>query len=140
MANVARTHGHGHEVTITKADIEDRRAALIERGTAIRILLDTTDDRRRTRATDVQILKAVESRETGAVRATVQSASDPGTTYTVALDGPTRGRVRSYSCTCPDHDRHGRVCKHIAAVADKYLTTRREEFRMLRTMEQMFGL
>jgi len=128
------------KTAITKGDIEARRASLIERGTAIRVLLDTADDRRRMRALEVKVLKAVESRETGAVRAVVQSTTDPDTTYTVVVDPPVRGRVRTYSCTCPDHDRTGRVCKHVAAVAHKYLVTRREEFKMLRTMEQMFGL
>jgi uncharacterized Zn finger protein len=124
---------------ITVADIEQRKATLIERGKAVRIMLDAADTRRTARATLISVVKAVESKSTGAILATVESAT-ADTTYTVTLDGPIRGRVRAMSCTCKDFDRNGHPCKHIIAVGQRYITARRNEYSLLREMAEMFGL
>ena len=124
---------------ITVADIEQRKATLIERGKAVRIMLDAADTRRTQRANLVAVLKAVESKSTGAITATVESATTD-ITYTVTLDGPVRGRIRAMSCTCKDFDRNGRPCKHIIAVGGRYVEARRNEYRLLRDMVEMFSL
>lgn len=124
---------------ITVADIEQRKATLIERGRAVRIMLDAAEMRRTMRAADVVVVKATESKATGAITATVESASSD-TTYTVTIDGPVRGRVRAMSCTCRDFDRNGRPCKHIIAVGGRYVEARRNEYSLLREMAEMFGL
>jgi uncharacterized Zn finger protein len=124
---------------ITVADIEQRKATLIERGKAVRIMLDAADTRRTQRANLVSVVKAVESKATGAITATVESATTD-TTYTVTIDGPIRGRVRAMSCTCLDFDRNGRPCKHIIAVGARYVEARRNEYSLLREMAEMFGL
>lgn len=124
---------------ITIADIEQRQEALVERGKAVRIMLDAACGRRTERAATVAVVKATESKSTGAVTATVESASSD-TTYTVVIDGPVRGRVRSMSCTCKDFNRNGRPCKHIVAVGQRYITARRNEYSLLREMVEMFGL
>ena len=124
---------------ITVADIEQRKATLIERGKAVRIMLDAADTRRTQRANLVSVVKAVESKATGAITATVESATSD-TTYTVTIDGPIRGRVRAMSCTCKDFDRNGRPCKHIIAVGARYVEARRNEYSLLREMAEMFGL
>jgi uncharacterized Zn finger protein len=124
---------------ITVADIEQRKATLIERGKAVRIMLDAADTRRTQRANLVAVVKAVESKSTGAITATVESATTD-ITYTVTLDGPVRGRIRAMSCTCKDFDRNGRPCKHIIAVGGRYVEARRNEYRLLRDMVEMFSL
>lgn len=124
---------------ITVADIEQRKATLIERGKAVRIMLDAADTRRAARATLVSVVKAVESKSTGAITATVESATTD-TTYTVTLDGPVRGRIRAMSCTCKDFDRNGRPCKHVIAVGARYVEARRNEYRLLKDMVEMFSL
>lgn len=124
---------------ITVADIEQRKATLIERGKAVRIMLDAAEMRRTLRAADVAVVKAAESKSTGAITATVESASSDKT-YTVILEGPVRGRVRAMSCTCRDFDRNGRPCKHIIAVGQRYVEARRNEYSLLREMAEMFGL
>ncbi len=122
---------------ITIADIEQRQAALIERGKAVRILLDGACGRRTERAATVAIAKAVESKSTGAIAATVESATSDKT-YTVVIEGPVRGRVRRVSCTCKDFERNGRPCKHIVAVGQRYIGARRDEYRLLKAMVAMF--
>ena len=122
---------------ITIADIEQRQAALIERGKAVRILLDGACGRRTERAATVAIAKAVESKSTGAITATVESATSDKT-YTVVIEGPVRGRVRRVSCTCKDFERNGRPCKHIVAVGQRYIGARRDEYRLLKAMMAMF--
>ena len=122
---------------ITIADIEQRQAALIERGKAVRILLDGACGRRTERAATVAIAKAVESKSTGAITATVESATSDKT-YTVVIEGPVRGRVRRVSCTCKDFERNGRPCKHIVAVGQRYIGARRDEYRLLKAMVAMF--
>ena len=124
---------------ITVADIEQRKATLIERGKAVRIMLDAADTRRTQRSNLVAVVKAVESKSTGAITATVESATTD-ITYTVTLDGPVRGRIRAMSCTCKDFDRNGRPCKHIIAVGGRYVEARRNEYRLLRDMVEMFSL
>ena len=124
---------------ITVADIEQRKATLIERGKAVRIMLDAADTRRTQRANLVAVVKAVESKSTGAITATVESATTD-ITYTVTLDGPVRGRIRAMSCTCKDFDRNGRPCKHVIAVGTRYVEARRNEYRLLRDMVEMFSL
>lgn len=124
---------------ITVADIEQRKATLIERGKAVRIMLDAAEMRRTLRAADVAVVKATESKATGAITATVESASSD-TTYQVTIDGPVRGRVRAMSCTCKDFDRNGRPCKHVIAVGARYVEARRNEYRLLKDMAEMFGL
>ena len=119
------------------ADIEQRQAALIERGKAVRILLDGACGRRTERAATVAIAKAVESKSTGAITATVESATSDKT-YTVVIEGPVRGRVRRVSCTCKDFERNGRPCKHIVAVGQRYIGARRDEYRLLKAMVAMF--
>ncbi|MBQ73382.1 MAG: hypothetical protein CMJ67_10805 [Planctomycetaceae bacterium] len=125
--------------TITTADIEQRKATLIERGRAVRIMLDGAEARRPERAATVAVATATESKSTGAIRATVESATSDKT-YTVTIDGPVRGRTRSMSCTCRDFGRNGRACKHIIAVGQRYITARRNEYLLLRDMAEMFGL
>ena len=44
------------------------------------------------------------------------------------------------SCTCKDFDRNGRPCKHIIAVGGRYVEARRNEYRLLRDMVEMFSL
>lgn len=124
--------------TITLAEIEARKAALIERGKAVRIMLDAACGRRTERAATITVVKAVESKSTGAVTATVESASDD-TSYQVTIGGPDRGRTRSLSCTCKDFRRNGRACKHIIAVGVRYVAARRDEYRLLNAMVQMFS-
>ena len=124
---------------VTIADIEQRKAALIERGKAVRILVDTAQYSRIQRAVSITVVKAVESKTTGAITATVESATSDKV-YTVVIDGPVRGRVRSKSCTCRDHQDRGTTCKHIVAVGQRYITARRNEYRLLRDMAEMFGL
>ena len=124
---------------ITVADIEQRKATLIERGKAVRIMLDAADTRRTQRANLVAVVKAVESKSTGAITATVESATTD-ITYTVTLDGPVRGRIRAMSCTCKDFDRNGRPCKHVIAVGTRYVEAHRNEYRLLRDMVEMFSL
>jgi len=125
--------------TITTADIEQRKATLVERGKAVRIMLDGACGRRTERAATVAIVKATESKKTGAIRATVESATSDKV-YTVVIAGPVRGRTRSMSCTCKDFGRNGRPCKHIVAVGQRYITARRNEYLLLRDMAEMFGL
>jgi uncharacterized Zn finger protein len=124
---------------ITVADIEQRKATLIERGKAVRIMLDAADTRRTQRSNLVAVVKAVESKRTGAITATVESAT-ADTTYQVTIDGPIRGRVRAMSCTCKDFDRNGRPCKHIIAVGGRYVEARRNEYSLLKDMAEMFSL
>jgi uncharacterized Zn finger protein len=124
---------------ITVADIEQRKATLIERGKAVRIMLDAADTRRTQRSNLVAVVKAVESKSTGAISATVESAT-ADTTYQVTIDGPLRGRVRAMSCTCKDFDRNGRPCKHIIAVGARYVEARRNEYSLLKDMAEMFSL
>jgi uncharacterized Zn finger protein len=124
---------------ITVADIEHRKATLIERGKAVRIMLDAADTRRTQRSNLVAVVKAVESKSTGAILATVESATTD-TTYQVTIDGPIRGRVRAMSCTCKDFDRNGRPCKHIIAVGARYVEARRNEYSLLKDMAEMFSL
>jgi uncharacterized Zn finger protein len=124
---------------ITVADIEQRKATLIERGKAVRIMLDAADTRRTQRSNLVAVVKAVESKSTGAITATVESATTD-TTYQVTIDGPIRGRVRAMSCTCKDFDRNGRPCKHIIAVGGRYVEARRNEYSLLKDMAEMFSL
>jgi uncharacterized Zn finger protein len=126
------------KAAITVADIEQRKAALIERGKAVRIMLDAACGRRTERAASLTVVKAVESKETGAITATVQSAADDGT-YKVVIEGPERGRVRNLSCTCKDFRRNGRACKHLIAVGTRYVAARRDEYRLLQAMVQMFS-
>ena len=122
---------------ITIADIEQRQATLVERGKAVRIMLDGACGRRTERAATVAIVKAVESKSTGAITATVESATSD-TVYNVVIEGPVRGRVRRMSCTCKDFDRNGRPCKHIVAVGQRYIGARRDEYRLLKAMMAMF--
>ena len=124
---------------ITVADIEQRKATLIERVKAVRIMLDAADTRRTQRSNLVAVVKAVESKSTGAISATVESAT-ADTTYQVTIDGPLRGRVRAMSCTCKDFDRNGRPCKHIIAVGARYVEARRNEYSLLKDMAEMFSL
>ena len=124
--------------TITTADIEQRKATLVERGKAVRIMLDGACGRRTERAATVAVVKATESKSTGAITATVESATSDKT-YTVVIDGPVRGRTRSMSCTCKDFGRNGRPCKHIVAVGQRYIGARREEYRLLDAMLAMFS-
>ncbi len=124
---------------ITVADIEQRKATLIERGKAVRIMLDAAEMRRTLRAAYVAVVKATESKATGAITATVESATTD-TTYQVTIDGPVRGRVRAMSCTCRDFDRNGRPCKHVIAVGARYVEARRNEYQLLKDMAEMFGL
>ena len=124
--------------TITTADIEQRKATLVERGKAARIMLDGACGRRPERAATVAVVKATESKSTGAITATVESATSDKT-YTVVIDGPVRGRTRSMSCTCKDFGRNGRPCKHIVAVGQRYIGARREEYRLLDAMLTMFS-
>ncbi len=124
--------------TITTADIEQRKATLVERGKAVRIMLDGACGRRTERAATVAVVKATESKSTGAITATVESATSDKT-YTVVIDGPVRGRTRSMSCTCKDFGRNGRPCKHIVAVGQRYIGARREEYRLLDAMLTMFS-
>ncbi len=123
---------------ITIADIEQRQATLIERGKAVRIMLDGAESKRTQRAATVAVVKAVESKATGAITATVESATSD-TTYTVVIDGPVRGRVRRMSCTCRDHQDRGTVCKHIIAVGERFIGARRDEYRLLKAMKVMFA-
>lgn len=122
---------------ITIADIEQRQATLVERGKAVRIMLDGAETKRTQRASTVAIVKAVESKSTGAITATVESATSD-TVYNVVIEGPVRGRVRRMSCTCKDFDRNGRPCKHIIAVGQRYIGARRDEYRLLKAMMAMF--
>jgi len=122
---------------ITIAEIESRQATLIERGKAVRILLDGAESRRAQRAATVAVVKAVESKSTGAITATVESATSD-TVYNVVIEGPVRGRVRRMSCTCRDHQDRGMVCKHIIAVGERYIAARRDEYRLLKAMLAMF--
>ena len=94
--------------------------------------------RRTERAATVAVVKATESKSTGAITATVESATSDKT-YTVVIDGPVRGRTRSMSCTCKDFGRNGRPCKHIVAVGQRYIGARREEYRLLDAMLTMFS-
>lgn len=123
--------------TITIADIEARQATLVERGKAVRILVDTAQYNRIQRASTVTVVKAVESKSTGAITATVESATSDKV-YTVVIDGPVRGRVRSKSCTCRDHQDRGTTCKHIIAVGQRYIGARRDEYRLLQSLRAMF--
>jgi len=124
---------------ITIEVIESRKASLIERGKAVRIMLDAAEFRRAERAVDLTVIKAVESKSTGAIKAAVQSAVSDAT-YQVIIDGPVRGRCRAVSCTCRDFDRNGRPCKHVIAVGSRYIAARREDYRLLNAMVEMFDL
>lgn len=124
---------------ITAENIAARKSALIERGKAHRILSECADPRRRARSASLTVAKAVESAETGALRAEVAS-SKGDSTYTVTLDGPRDGRIRTFSCTCRDHNDRGAVCKHLLAVSHRYIEQKRAEYRLLLDVEKMFDL
>lgn len=125
---------------ITIEDIERRKASLVERGKAVRIMLDAACSQRHLRAETIHVIKAVESKETGAITATVQSAVEGDDTYDVTIEGPERGRVRRISCSCRDFGRNQRACKHLIAVGHRYVTARRDEYRLLVEMARMFNL
>lgn len=113
--------------------LEEHRMVLVERGRAMKILLDVADPERVTRSEGLKVLSLVENKETGALHARVQGTQE----YQVVLEGPYRERIRVMSCTCQDFDRNRRVCKHIAAVGQEYLQRKRAEFRILKDLEQV---
>ena len=123
--------------TITPADIQSRKAALIERGKAHKILSECAEPRRRDRADSLTVISAVESSSTGALRAEVQSAKG-GKVYTVTFDPPKNGRIRGFSCNCRDHQGRGVVCKHMLAVSHRFIAQKRNEYRFLREIESHF--
>ncbi len=115
----------------TAAQIRRRIDGIITRGSAIRILVDCAEPRRRQRADTIEVVSAVETADTGQLNATVRSARDPGTRYAVVISGPVRGRIRSARCSCRD-SKKGHVCKHAIAVALRFIDRKREEYVLLR--------
>ena len=123
--------------TITPASVAARKAALIERGKAHRILSECADSRRRERAGTLTVVSAIESEGTGALRAEVQSSSG-GKVYVVTFDPPKNGRVRGFNCNCRDHQGRGVVCKHMLAVSHRFVAQKRDEYALLRDIERRF--
>lgn len=86
-------------------------------------LVMLADASRLDRADDVRVVRASEKRDRPLLDAAVESAGGDRT-YRVrillAVDGE-RGR---FWCECPDHRKHTHVCKHIAAVANRYIAAR----------------
>jgi uncharacterized Zn finger protein len=123
--------------SITPADLTARKAALIERVKAHKILSDCADSRRVARAETLTVVSAIESARTGALRAEVQSSSG-GQVYTVTFDPPKNGRIRGFSCNCRDHQGRGVVCKHMLAVSHRFIAQKRDEYRFLREIESHF--
>ena len=87
-------------------------------------LVDLADPSRYDRSEDVRVLSASEKRDRPLLDATVASVEDDDRTYRVrillAVDGE-RGR---FWCGCPDHRKRTNVCKHIVAVARRYVAAR----------------
>ena len=123
--------------TITPSDVAARKAALIERGKAHKILSECADPRRTARAESLTVVSAIESSSTGALRAEVQS-SKGGKVYTVTFDPPKNGRIRGFSCNCRDHQGRGVVCKHMIAVSHRFVAQKRDEYRLLVDLEKLF--
>jgi uncharacterized Zn finger protein len=116
---------------LTTDQIRRRIDGIITRGSAIRILIDTAEPRRRQRAEGIEVASAVETADTGQLHATVRSARERGTSYAVVISGPVRGRIRSARCSCRD-SKKGHVCKHAIAVALRFIDRKREEYVLLR--------
>jgi hypothetical protein len=95
-----------------------------ERVESAKTLLGLADSARKTRSADVTVVRASEKREKPLLDAVVESVETNTTTYRVRILLAVEGERGRFWCSCPDHRRHKHVCKHIAAVADRYIEGR----------------
>jgi len=86
-----------------------------------RDLIALADHARVQRADDVRVISASEKRDRPLLTATVESVDEEGVTYVVRILLAVKGKRGRYWCACPDHRKRTNVCKHIIAVADRYV-------------------
>lgn len=116
--------------------IKTAQAKILDRGRALRVMVEMSDERRRQRARGVLEGKQIKWLR-GEDHEPVVSALVAGTgdeSYTLSLtfgtDREGRSLVRKQVCDCPDHGRAG-SCKHILAVAGAWILTKRREYKRL---------
>jgi hypothetical protein len=95
-------------------EIRTARTALLRKGQILRFLVEAAETGRVARSADVKFAYSVARRDRllgGAI------SSDGEKGYEVHIDLTTR----RYACTCFDNGRSGGACKHVAALANRWL-------------------
>lgn len=87
-------------------------------------LVMIADSTRLDRADDVRVVRASEKRDRPLLDATVASVKDDSRTYRVRILLAAGGERGRFWCSCPDHSKRKNVCKHIVAVANRYVAAR----------------
>ena len=87
-------------------------------------LVMLADSTRLDRADDVRVVRASEKRDRPLLDATVASVKDDRRTYRVRILLAADGERGRFWCSCPDHSKRTNVCKHIVAVANRYIASR----------------
>lgn len=96
--------------------IKTAKENLLRKGRVLRDLVGTAETGRVSRSADVTFAYAVMRRDSllgGAI-----PSNGEGHGYEVRIDLVTR----RFSCTCDDHGRSGGACKHVVALANRWLT------------------
>lgn len=116
-------------------DTDTLKATLVEQGQAIQILLETADPNRVQRAGSLTVSHVQEDPKVG-TRALVHSTTFQ---YNVTLSKIREGRIRQYTCNCPDFNHTPKVCKHIAALLNHTIQQKRQAYRDILALERRFG-
>lgn len=95
--------------------IENAKAALLRKGRALRAIVDAAESGRVARAANVQFAYAVMRRD--AILGGAISSRGEGYGYEVRIDLGSR----RFNCSCDDHGRSGGACKHVVALANRWL-------------------
>ena len=96
--------------------IKNAKTALLRKGRALRGIVDAAETGRVTRAAKVDFAYAIMRRNVllgGAI-----SSRGEGHGYEVRIDLDTR----RFNCSCDDHGRSGGACKHVVALANRWLS------------------
>lgn len=96
--------------------IKTAKAALLRKGRALRAIVDAAETGRVARAAKVDFAYAVMRRD--AIIGGAISSRDDHHGYEVRIDLGTR----RFNCSCDDHGRSGGACKHVVALANRWLT------------------
>jgi hypothetical protein len=94
--------------------IRNAKNALLRKGQILHAIVGAAETGRVSRSADVEFAYAVMRRDSllgGAI------SSDGEKGYEVRIDLATR----RFSCTCADHGRSGGACKHVVALANRWL-------------------